>query len=172
MKDSSKNFRKLKEVALDLIKSALKKQKAAKVRFLGVSMTPAIRNGDMIILKEESPNSIKVGEVIVFDRENDLIGHRVIWKVHLDRLYFLTRGDNTAFYDLPVPAEAIYGKAILSKFKKNVIPKISLKMKLFFLTSIILLNLENKISNHKPIQSIIKKVGSRIYQNAKGESSV
>lgn len=168
MKNSNKNLRMLKEkFSIVLIKNALKKHKIVKIRFLGDSMTPSIRNGEMIILKEESPHSIKIGEVIIFKRGNDMIGHRVIWKVHLDELFFLTRGDNTPFFDLPVPAEAIYGKAIIPKDTRNVIPKINMKIKLFFLISIILLKLESKISTHKPIKSILstfnKIIGSRIY---------
>ncbi len=174
MKDSNENLTRLKEeFALDLIKNALKKQKIVKIRFIGDSMTPSIRNGEMIILKDESPDYIQIGNVVIFNRGKDLICHRVMWKVCLDKLYFLTRGDNTTSYDLPVPAEAVYGKAILSKAKTNVVPKISLKTKLFFLISIILLKLESKISTQKPYYiNLAKKFAVEFSKLQRVKSSV
>ena len=131
-------------------------------------MIPTITNGEMIVLKKESPYSIKMGEIVVFDRGNGMIGHRVIWKINLDKLYLLTRGDNTASYDFPVPAEAVYGTVIISKAKKNVIPKINLTIKLFLTICIILLKLESKISTRKPILTLFnKKIGSWIDSTTK-----
>lgn len=173
MKNSNKNLGTLdNELTLDLIKQALKKQKTVRIRFLGTSMMPLINDGEMIVLKDKSPYSIKYGEIVVFNRGNEMIGHRVIWKVYLDKLYFLTKGDNTVSYDFPVPADAIYGKVILSNFKKDGIPKISLKTKLFFLIGVLLLKFESKISTRKLISTVFNKMAVVFNKTKKGELAV
>jgi signal peptidase len=94
------------------------------------SMEPTFYKGDLVVVKGVDPNTIKVGDIIVY--ENPWRGipvvHRVVGIEKVDgRIYFFTKGDNARtnrFSDQqsgiapPVSEEMVKGKVII------VIPKL------------------------------------------------
>ncbi len=85
----------------------------------GVSMNPTLYAGDVVVTSNVAVTSVKVGDIIRYQRDGDLIVHRVE-QIYNDngQLTFITRGDNNNVEDEPVPASAYEGKVILK------IPKI------------------------------------------------
>lgn len=86
-------------------------------RYYGVltgSMHPAIKQGDMIIVKLCAPEAVEVGDVIAFSPANDVvITHRVtqiMTKPNDESLWFITKGDANATEDFPVSANRLIGK--------------------------------------------------------------
>jgi hypothetical protein len=72
--------------------------------------------GDIIILRGEKPQSLKIGDIIVFyGSEPDPIIHRVVEKWEEDgQLYFRTKGDNNEGFvpdELRISQSLIIGKA-------------------------------------------------------------
>jgi len=79
--------------------------------FNGESMEPIFKNGDRVKIEPIEPKSIRVGDIIVFNR-NILICHRVWGRFKKDgRLYFLERGDNSTCMGV-VSEDDIIGKAV------------------------------------------------------------
>lgn len=67
-----------------------------KEKFLGFPLKNGFRKGDIMILVGKKPESLDVGDVIVFkSNKPDPIIHRVVkkWKEN-DKYYFKTKGDN------------------------------------------------------------------------------
>ena len=84
------------------------------------SMRPALEVGDMAIATNVNPDAIRIGDIIQYVRNGEIIIHRVIEirdggnGVKL----FITQGDANSVPDEPVPQTSVVGKTIL------VIPKI------------------------------------------------
>lgn len=80
---------------------------------LSGSMEPAILAGDLIVTKRIVPEGVKVGDVISFRVENDIVvSHRVTEIQNEGGLAFLTKGDANTGMDatkvLPDKIEGIY----------------------------------------------------------------
>ena len=81
------------------------------------SMSPNINKGDIVVVKKLSDNEIrnlKIGDILVFNRENKIVVHR-IYKIYSsgDEIFFKTKGDNNKFNDsLEINNEVIYGKVV------------------------------------------------------------
>lgn len=72
----------------------------------GVSMQPAMYEGDTFKCNK-NVREVNIGDIIVFKRNNKLIAHRVI-VIGVD--YYITKGDNNSYEDLPITDEDIYCK--------------------------------------------------------------
>jgi signal peptidase len=81
---------------------------------LSESMEPAIKKGDLIIIKKKP--SYSKGDIISFKNNADpnIITHRIVKiKMLNGRYYFTTKGDNNEFDDpYPVSEKEILGKVI------------------------------------------------------------
>lgn len=80
-----------------------------KLKVTGTSMSPFIKLGDDVFVKQESLSSLSIGDVVVVIRETDFVTHRLV-KISQDN--YLCKGDNTYIPDLPVSGEQIFGKVI------------------------------------------------------------
>lgn len=87
--------------------------RTASITSSGTSMLPLIRPGDRLVLDcRLAP--LAPGDVIAFRRSGHVVAHRLVRSLHLDgRRFFLTRGDNAAACDPPVPPEGVLGRVIL-----------------------------------------------------------
>lgn len=58
------------------------------------SMTPIYERGDAIIFDKGEKDSIKIGDIIVFKKDDKIISHRVVKiKENSNKRYFYTKGD-------------------------------------------------------------------------------
>lgn len=79
------------------------------------SMSPNLKPGDIVVIKEASKDSIKVGDVVTYNTDNILITHRVNQIINEEgNLLFKTKGDanNTVDADA-IRANQILGKKII-----------------------------------------------------------
>ncbi len=81
----------------------------------GVSMEPTVMSGDIVITREVPAESVKVGDIIRFQRSDTFILHRVV-EIQKDggEITFITRGDSNHALDPPVRANQLKGKVILT----------------------------------------------------------
>jgi signal peptidase len=96
----------------------------------GVSMEPTLKAGDVVIVKKSSPEDIQIGDVVLFNKEEKRVLHRV---VEINRsgmeTEIITQGDANNVADEPVPISGVQGKAI---FKIPKIGWLSLNLKRAF----------------------------------------
>lgn len=79
------------------------------------SMIPTYARGDAVLLEKVDPDSVEVGEILVFVREGRVLTHRVVEKK--SNASYITKGDANDTKDEIVKKDAIIGKVILiSKF--------------------------------------------------------
>lgn len=80
------------------------------------SMWPALKEGDLILIKAAPKESLKIGDIIIW-RSNETAGGFVIHRiVQLDNNTFTTKGDANFTEDTPVKYENIIGRtAMLGK---------------------------------------------------------
>lgn len=100
-----------KQYFLEVLKdsSVQHSEKEFKLKVNGTSMSPFLRLGDDIFVKQSSPELLSMGDVVVILRENDIITHRLIRKSPDG---YVCKGDNTHVPDPPVKAEQIFGKVV------------------------------------------------------------
>lgn len=77
----------------------------------GFSMTPDLRPGTSVRLRLVDSSSLRVGDVIAFEHNRQLIAHRIVrlGRTTASRRYLLTRGDARLLNDVPVRDDLIIG---------------------------------------------------------------
>ncbi len=82
---------------------------------LSDSMYPAIKAGDLVIVRETDPNSLVKGDIIAFREGKSVITHRIIdVRVVNGVRQFITKGDNNNTEDrLPVLGNAVEGRMVM-----------------------------------------------------------
>jgi signal peptidase len=87
----------------------------------GVSMLPALKPGDIAIVRPVPAESVQVGDIVRFRQEGLAILHRVVEIHETDRgLEFVTQGDANNVQDAAFGESQLEGKVVL------VIPKVGL----------------------------------------------
>lgn len=80
------------------------------------SMEPAIKVGDLVIVKPVDAETLVIGDTITFQPvsgDPTLVTHRIIEKtIGADGLQFTTLGDNNDEPDAPIIADQVNGKVI------------------------------------------------------------
>ncbi len=138
------------------------------------SMVPTLNVGDLIVIKGEPAENIKIGTIIVFHSPRDydtLVVHRVVDKQNSDsRIYFKTKGDfNRYVDDWTVPAEKVVGS-----FSARIpyIGIIIMKLRepagtAFIVSLIIILIAYEAYSSHKKTKTKISGTESKIRASRK-----
>ena len=69
------------------------------VAFRGSSMLPLLRDGQRLILNHKLSDEIKVGDIIIFQNNRQLVAHRVLAMRSKDgERYYMEKGDNQLNY--------------------------------------------------------------------------
>ncbi|MCX7944338.1 MAG: signal peptidase I [Deltaproteobacteria bacterium] len=107
------NKRKRAETSIKTIKDAIERYGRFKFSVKGSSMFPFIIDGDEVIIERVLPEDIRVGDIIMYIRDTQMIVHRItnIYTTSTGRRLFILRGDNLPYEDKPVWEEEIGGKA-------------------------------------------------------------
>ena len=108
-------------------------------------MYPTILNGDEITVEPIKTEAIRVGDIILYRDEENLIAHRVV-KIQIKndtyndsqssvlstQSCFILRGDARPSCDDPVTAEQVLGKVVLIETNGRAIDPYRFKAKLTF----------------------------------------
>lgn len=98
---------------INLSKDILSEGNLLRFRAKGWSMTPFIRDGDIVSVKPVSQKEIRIGDIVYYCREERAVLHRVIKKTNQDgKLFFATKGDASVETDGPIEPANIMGKVI------------------------------------------------------------
>lgn len=80
------------------------------------SMEPSVKQGDAILTKKPKVKELKEGDIITFDRNNEVITHRILRvdKGNDDTYHYVTKGDNNNVEDKQkVSFDDIEGKKVI-----------------------------------------------------------
>jgi signal peptidase I len=97
------------EILKDLMRDVLAKGADFKFRAKGFSMTPFIKNGDIVTITPLAKESPSIGKVVAYTRSDSgqLVVHRVIGRQGSE---YLIQGDNTTDHeDELIPSENMLG---------------------------------------------------------------
>jgi signal peptidase I len=80
----------------------------------GISMEPAYKEGDVVLIKDVDENDLHIGDIVVFDALGQQFMHRIIEeRTGPDgKLTIVTQGDNVALPDFPIQASQVNGKLV------------------------------------------------------------
>lgn len=80
----------------------------------GVSMEPAYKNGDVVLIKDVSESDLHLGDIVVFNALGRRFMHRIIEERTAPggELILVTQGDNVAKPDFPIRASQVSGKLV------------------------------------------------------------
>lgn len=98
----------------DLSAEILRQGGLFQFRAHGSSMTPFIRDGDLLTIAPADPASLQSGDVALYRTDLDrIIAHRVVGSTMQDgEPYLVTQGDARLASDRPVPADCVLGRVV------------------------------------------------------------
>jgi signal peptidase I len=75
------------------------------------SMAPVLQPGDLAVSVKANPSNLQIGDIISYHSGQAVITHR-LYKTYPRKGYIVTKGDNLAQADPPIPYSAITGKTV------------------------------------------------------------
>jgi len=96
-------------------------RRGAYVRFraIGASMQPTIEDGELITVAPVAPESVKRGDILLYQNERGVFAHRMVGVVKGtvtidggDSPPYLLRGDASVSCDPPVAREQVIGRVV------------------------------------------------------------
>jgi signal peptidase I len=77
----------------------------------GFSMWPFLKTGERIVVKRIPLEDLRIGDIILYRSDNQMVCHRLIKKVDCEDGYLLyTRGDTSPNLGEPITEKALVGK--------------------------------------------------------------
>jgi len=97
-----------------LIFEVLRRSGQARVRVNGISMLPAIRPRDVLLVGHRTIEDIKPADVVLFTVGGRLFAHRVvrIGSGHSGSAFLVTKGDTHHREDLPIASSQLIGRVL------------------------------------------------------------
>ncbi len=99
-----------------VVAETMKNKELADLSFFettGFSMWPFLKAGEKLLIKKTPTENLKVGDIIIYRADNQLVCHRLIKKTKERERYLLyVRGDSSVSGPEPITEEMFLGKAI------------------------------------------------------------
>jgi hypothetical protein len=101
----------LGEALVCLVQEGLRHHGRLCLRLQGESMWPTIPAGSLVEVEPVSTHDIKLGDVVVWQRDGKLVAHRVVQRMRAEPgVCLITKGDNCSSSDRGLPMEAVLGR--------------------------------------------------------------
>jgi signal peptidase I len=131
----------MKTTYADLILHTLQETGRVRTSFAGRSMWPTLDEGMQILVEKIKPKDIKLGEIILYRKENSLVVHRVMRIFHKDnKNFFITKGDHGVIIDT-VPEEHLFGIITVAFHEKEPQKNILIRSRLLGILYVIIGNI-------------------------------
>ena len=109
---------KYRSTLTDLINEELNSGKACCFVVSTVSMLPLIRPEDEIVVRKDPLNTLRRGDIVVFEKYRELYTHRLLRKrMSGSEMTLVTKGDNSFRADDPISEKDLLGK--VTKIRKG-----------------------------------------------------
>jgi signal peptidase len=121
MKDEEEGMGQEKVILLQEIISA--RGRRLRLRIRGASMSPTLRDGDLVEVRPVEPAQLRVGDLVLFKtQQGDLLVHRCVTKSDENgQVWFTTKGDASPSFDSPIGPEQVLGRVNLILRKRRPI---------------------------------------------------
>lgn len=97
----------------DLTTDLLRRGSHVRFRAVGASMQPTIEDGELITVAPVGPESVRRGEILLYQNERGVFAHRVVRTVKGTFPYlYLLRGDAAVECDPPVSRAQVIGRVV------------------------------------------------------------
>ncbi len=119
-----------------IIQNVLGREKILRFKAKGASMSPFIKDGDILEITPVNGAEIRAGDVIFYRiGEKRMVAHRVIKKIiQNDKLFFLSKGDSNTGKGETVYSEQILGRVIAIERKgRRILINYCLKNRLLYI---------------------------------------
>ena len=104
-----------REEAIHALKALLEAGREARIEIQGTSMEPFLRAGDLVLVQAVRPSELKLGDLIAFLQDGNLIVHRYLGRVKQAGSRFLRqKGDHLTGHGLVHP-EALIGRVVCAE---------------------------------------------------------
>ena len=111
----------IREARLSLSLEALRKTGSLRLAARGYSMLPALWPGDVLTIEARSIDKIRIGDVVLFVRENRFFVHRVVRSAGTDH-GLITRGDDMPNDDGVLCREELLGRVVAVHRRQADVP--------------------------------------------------
>ncbi len=114
-----------------LADSILDAEHSLSYKLKGHSMYPTLRPGDIGFIEKCSVDDLAIGDIVVFNANDILIGHRIIdIKEDVGNKIFTTKGDKSRTKDKPFTTENLLGRINSFQRRNKLIKTNSIRMKI------------------------------------------
>ncbi|MBI9060595.1 MAG: S24/S26 family peptidase [Marinilabiliaceae bacterium] len=110
-----------------IVAHLLNEGRVIEIHASGFSMFPLLRPGDKLQIQPQK-GSFKSGDIIVFDRGDVFVAHRLI-EIRQDQV--ICKGDGFVTYDTPIDLQQVVGK-VTHRIRKKVSVDLSSKRYVWF----------------------------------------
>ena len=113
---------KYKSTIADLINEELDSGKVFCFVVSTLSMLPLIKPEDEIVVRRDPLNTLRRGDIVVFEKYGELYTHRLLCRrMSGSKVALVTKGDNSFAADDPISAKDLLGKVIeIRKGNKSI----------------------------------------------------
>ena len=93
---------------LELSKKIISRGSCVRIPVVGVSMFPLIRSRDIIHFQPVKDSGVSIGDVIVYERGERMVAHRLLRKeLYNGTMMLTTKGDAFIHQDRPIHQEKV-----------------------------------------------------------------
>lgn len=96
-----------------LLKDSLRGHGSVLMKLEGKSMLPFLKSGTLMTVRNSGIKDIRVGDIVIFKKEEMTIAHRVIKRVEVDGRFFLRAKSDISFSPEPLISQGeLIGKVV------------------------------------------------------------
>ena len=103
--------------AVDTIRQGFSGESRLRLIINSSSMTPMLRPGDAVVVQPVVWSALYPGDLVVVHCGGELITHRLI---SMDKDNLITKGDSSAYPDMPIPKDEFMGRVAAIERKGDV----------------------------------------------------
>ncbi len=108
-------------LSLDMLKEVIERDMDIPLKTSGLSMRPAINDGDWIVVRRAREGEIQAGDIIIYQADSTFVAHRVINRREAaGKTIFQVKGDAHLASEGVLPAEKIVARVVTIQ-KRNLV---------------------------------------------------
>lgn len=108
------------KLIFEALKSVINDGITVEIPVYGLSMFPTYLPGDVVTVVPINMDTLKIGDIVFFERDNRIIFHRLV-KIDRKHNLFLTKGDGLLGHDQPFTKKELLAVSILHKRNNRVL---------------------------------------------------